>query len=338
MSVEAFLRFVKINTKLCSFMPMIIALAYELYIFGELKVLDTILFMISMLFIDMATTGLNNFMDYKKAIYKDGNNYKVFNAVVRYNISEKLAVSTIVILYVIGIIFGVALCFIQGWIGVLTFAIGCVSFVVAITYSAGPIPVSHTPYGEIISGFVMGYFIFVVTIYTQLDMNEYIRVVANSIELNNISGNVVIDFKFITLMIKIFFLSLPVQMTIANIMLANNLCGISKVDQENDLKNRRYTLPYYLGAKNALKLYEGMFIVSVILILIYGILGWIPLLAGIISLLYMFTSRYKTLLNKFLKEQGKLTTFETSVHLFFDFTMLYFLGIFIPYLFKLFMK
>ena len=46
---------------------------------------------------------------------------------------------------------------------------------------------------------------------------------------------------------------------IANIMLANNIC-----DVEEDIINNRFTLPYYLGKKNAFNLFK------------ISILYWIP--------------------------------------------------------------
>ncbi|MFX3949962.1 1,4-dihydroxy-2-naphthoate prenyltransferase, partial [Streptococcus suis] len=50
--------------------------------------------------------------------------------------------------------------------------------------------------------------------------------------------------------IEIIFMSIPLLTLIANIMLANNTR-----DLEEDIRNHRYTLDYYIGNKNSLKLY-----------------------------------------------------------------------------------
>ncbi len=47
--------------------------------------------------------------------------------------------------------------------------------------------------------------------------------------------------------IVICLVSIPMIVGIANIMLANNIC-----DLEEDIANKRHTLPYYIGKKNAI--------------------------------------------------------------------------------------
>ena len=48
--------------------------------------------------------------------------------------------------------------------------------------------------------------------------------------------------------------SLPAILGIANIMLANNIC-----DMDEDLENRRYTLPVYIGFKHSLRLFRALY-------------------------------------------------------------------------------
>ncbi|WP_185650869.1 hypothetical protein [Clostridium sp. DJ247] len=57
----------------------------------------------------------------------------------------------------------------------------------------------------------------------------------------------------------IFLISLPLISGIANIMLSNNICDI-----EDDLENKRYTLPVYIGSDNALKLYKALYYIAYI--------------------------------------------------------------------------
>jgi 1,4-dihydroxy-2-naphthoate octaprenyltransferase len=56
---------------------------------------------------------------------------------------------------------------------------------------------------------------------------------------------------------SIFLISIPTVSTIANIMLANNICDI-----EDDIVNNRFTLPYYIGRKKALNLFAALNYIS----------------------------------------------------------------------------
>ncbi len=73
-------------------------------------------------------------------------------------------------------------------------------------------------------------------------------------------------------LLRLFLVAWPVNACIANIMLANNIC-----DMEDDLENRRYTLPIYIGKEKALALFQGLYysaFVSILLLWIPGILPW----------------------------------------------------------------
>ena len=48
--------------------------------------------------------------------------------------------------------------------------------------------------------------------------------------------------------------SLPAILGIANIMLANNIC-----DMDEDMENKRYTLPVYIGLRPSLKLFRILY-------------------------------------------------------------------------------
>ena len=75
------------------------------------------------------------------------------------------------------------------------------------------------------------------------------------------------------ILLEILWVSLPCIFTIANIMLANNIC-----DLEDDIKNSRFTLPYYIGRKRAVILYNILYGLSFIAILTAVILNVLPTL------------------------------------------------------------
>ncbi|WP_161950830.1 UbiA family prenyltransferase, partial [Streptococcus suis] len=104
-----------------------------------------------------------------------------------------------------------------------------------------------------------------------------------------------------TKIIEIIFMSLPLVTLIANIMLANNTC-----DLEEDIRNHRYTLVYYIGKKNALKLYFVLASLPWLLWIIYCLTGFLPIWA-LIGFIGVWPA-YKSL-ETFLKKQVKRETF-----------------------------
>ena len=67
MSLRTFLNFVELQTKVASLFPFLVGLLFVIYRFESFNLLNTVIFFISMLIFDLTTTGINNYMDYKKA-------------------------------------------------------------------------------------------------------------------------------------------------------------------------------------------------------------------------------------------------------------------------------
>lgn len=91
----------------------------------------------------------------------------------------------------------------------------------------------------------------------------------------------------------------------ANIMLANNTC-----DLEKNVAVRRYTLPYYLGKKNSLRFFAGLYYiiyVSIVVMVIARILS--PLSLLILLTLIPVQKNIRT----FLAKQDKADTFLTAI-------------------------
>ena len=163
MNLKSFLKLVEIQTKIASVTPFLLGIAYTLYRFETIRLLPVLFFLLSMLAFDMFTTCLNNYMDWKRAQKKSGFNYESHNAIVKYSLSEKTVILTLILLFLFAAIFGI-LTFINADLTVLI--LGGLSFMIGILYSAGPLPISRTPLGEIFSGFFMG-FIIPIGIYLQ---------------------------------------------------------------------------------------------------------------------------------------------------------------------------
>lgn len=294
MKLSSFFKLVEIRTKVASIIPLIIGILFTIYRYDKFKPEIIFIFFISMICIDLATTAINNFMDYKRAIKKNGYNYEEHNAMVRDEISEKAAITAIIILLLIGTTFGILLFLKTDWI---ILVVGFISFTIGVLYSSGPLPIYRTPFGELISGVMMGGFIFFITTYIQVFDTGIILTSFNN-SILNISFN-------INELIIIILTSLPLIFMISNIMLANNICDI-----DDDVVNLRYTLPIYLGKKIALKIYSLLYLLTYLIIIFGIIMDFLPRvnLLVLITLIPVIKN-----IKIFLKKQDKATTFVLSV-------------------------
>jgi 1,4-dihydroxy-2-naphthoate polyprenyltransferase len=294
MNLKSFLKLVEIQTKLASLIPFLLGTVYASYRFGRFEVSNFILMFISLLCFDMVTTTLNNYFDFKRASKKSGFNYENHNAIVRDSLSERTVLTVVSILLGIAILFGILLVFNTN---IVVLVVGVVSFGIGVCYSFGPVPISRTPFGEALSGFIMGFVIIFLSIY----IHVYDMGIVSLIYFNNTLS---VDLNIIEL-IYIFLLSIPTVCGIANIMLANNLCDI-----EDDTENERFTLPICIGKENALKLFNGLYILAFVdltIILILHILPAISLLA-FLTLIPIYKNA-----KLFFKKQTKKDTFALSV-------------------------
>lgn len=269
MSLSSFLKLVEIQTKVASMIPFSLGTLYALYRYQKFNLRNFLLMFISLLAFDMVTTVINNYLDYKKAIKTHGFNYESHNAIVKYSLKESTIIGTITILLTIAVCVGFLL-FLNTNLVVLL--LGVISFAVGVLYSFGPVPISRMPLGEIFSGLFMGFVI--------VFLSAYIHIYdQNIITLLYHGGMLRIEMNMLELL-YLFLISVPAVMGIANIMLANNICDI-----EDDIENKRYTLPIYIGKENALKLFKVLYYIiyaDIILLLIAGI-------EPVISLLMLLT-------------------------------------------------
>ncbi len=294
MRIKSFLKLVEIQTKIASVTPFIFGILYTLYKYQTIKALNVLFFFISLICFDMFTTALNNYQDYKRAIKKEGYNFEVHNAIGQFGLKESTVVITIAILLIVAISFGV-LTFLSTDYYLL--ALGMLSFFMGILYSAGPLPISRTCFGEVFSGIFMGLMIPFLVVYSSiLDYKPLL------LKINH--DNVLFSINWM-LLLPILLACLPAVLCIANIMLANNIC-----DMEDDFINRRYTLPIQIGKNKALFLYAAMYFFAYLDIVLCVILGYLPL----ISLATLLTS-YKVYKNVrvFYGLQTKKDTFALSV-------------------------
>lgn len=313
MTRENFFDLVEIRTKLASLFPFLIAVLFTNTYFHSFHWGKTLFFFFGMLAFDMATTAINNYMDFRKA-HSEEYKYQE-NVIGKEHLSERTVVMIIFALIGFAAIVGITLAIQTGW---LLLVMGCACCFIGVFYTFGPIPLSRMPLGEVFSGVTMGLGIFAITIY----LNTYDKkLFFMELDLKHfaITGST-------TAALAMVWASLPLIATIANIMLANNLC-----DLEQDIENHRYTLPFYLGKKNAVILFNILMYSSygaIMIGLIAGIYQW-PILLIFLSLIKVYPQT-----KAFTKEQIKSKTFAMSIKNLVAFNSSYALGLLITLLWQ----
>ncbi|OMC77461.1 1,4-dihydroxy-2-naphthoate polyprenyltransferase [Paenibacillus odorifer] len=293
MNIKSFLRFVELPTKVASIIPFLMGTLYALYRFEDFYVLRFGLMFVSLLSFDMATTAINNYYDFKKASKTHGYGYETHNPIVHFKLKERTVVATIVILLALAAGGGIAL---VTQTGLLVFLLGGLSFLIGILYSFGPIPISRMPLGELFSGLFMGFVIIFISAYIHTDEHVVSLLLQNGWVSLNIN---------IVEVLYLFWFSVPAILGIAGIMLANNICDI-----DEDVENRRYTLPVYIGRRNALVLFKYLYYVSYLDLVVLLILGINPILVLLILLTLIPLRRN---IASFTEKQEKASTFILAV-------------------------
>jgi len=228
--------------------PFLFATLFSLYRYKNINILNLILMFISLLLFDMTTTAINNYMDYKKAVdrdYRDNHNIIGIRSIpvgtVRFTILLMLSAAAAA---------GLILTIKTGWIVLI---LGIISFMIGILYTFGPVPISRMPLGEILSGFMMGFVIVFLSVYIHTPAMA-------GMTLN--AGELILYLDLSEVM-AVVFVAAPFVFIISNLMLANNIC-----DLEQDIRNNRFLLPYFIGEKKALILFRFSY---------YGAYGFIIL-------------------------------------------------------------
>lgn len=252
MTLKIFLEVVELRTKVASVFPFAIGVLFSIAFFHEIHWLNTVLFFIGMLVFDLATTAINNYMDYEKAhstVYK----YEE-NVIGRTGTSPKLVRNMILGMILFVLIIGLIL---TAKTGLLLLLMGAACCFIGIFYTFGPIPLSRMPLGEIFSGVTMGLGIFAMVVYVNTHNTNVF-----DLSLSLATGHFSLEGN-LWAVLAIFLASLPLIFTIANIMLANNLR-----DLDRDIENHRYTLVFYIGRPVGIVLFQLLMYASYLVILL----------------------------------------------------------------------
>ena len=278
-AVRNFLSYIEISTKIASVLPFLIGTGYALYRYGFLHFRQTIVFFIAMLLFDMTTTALNNHVGDRQT----GRDPHYRNAV---------SMAIILLMGLSAMALGLYLVFISDIVVLLA---GIFCFGIGIVYNCGFLPLARTPFGELVSGTVMGICIPLIA----LQINRPII----SIGHQGFS-RIILSLDWVEAA-ALGVVVMPLICCISNIMLANNIC-----DMQEDAMVRRYTLPFYIGVEKSLLLYRLLYITAYGFIVIASLLRIVPLFT-LVTLLTLIP--VKKNIRRFLELQDKRQTFIMAI-------------------------
>lgn len=299
--IKRFLSYVEIKTKITSVFPFLMGLAY-LYSSGyRVDPLKTTVFFLGMFCFDLTATTINNYYDTKK-------NRQTLQ------FARPTAKAIMVALFAVSVVLGLFLVYLSDPVVLL---LGALCFFFGIIYSWGPVPISHGPYGELVSGLFYGLLIPAILLCINLPEGGLFSYMLDDWKLS-----VVLNIKSVA---GLLMLSVVPFCLTANIMLANNIC-----DVERDVAVNRYTLAYYLG-KKALRLFAALYYAAYLSVIAMVAVG---LLSPLSLILLLSLVPVQKNINLFLKRQTKEETFIVSIKNFLIViilhTLLIYLGSFLP--------
>ncbi|MCQ6278479.1 1,4-dihydroxy-2-naphthoate polyprenyltransferase [Bacillus sp. EB600] len=234
------------HTLTASFVPVLLgsalALRYEKFHLGLF-----IAMLLASLFIQIATNLFNEYYDFKNGLDNE-NSVGIGGTIVRDGVKPKTVLNLALGLYGISLLLGVYICMNSSWWLAL---VGLVCMAAGYLYTGGPLPISSTPFGELLSGFFMGFLIILISFFIQTGTIDQTSVLV----------------------------SIPIMLLVGGINLSNNIR-----DREGDKESGRKTLPILLGKKKAVYLLAFIFIVSYLWVLTLIITGVAPVWIALVVL------------------------------------------------------
>ncbi len=283
---------VELRTKVASVFPFLFVLVIYLYGYSayEFSILVTILFFISMLCLDMATTVLNHLAGISNEANMSIHDQKLLVQMKELGLKKSFNRKLLLALIATGVLTGLLVAMLSSIFVVL---IGAICVVVAIAYSYGPLPLKNTCLGEAASGLTMGFLIPLAFLFSQ-DSSLFILNVTPEVLTLNLAA--IIEWTFI-LLVPTF--------VIANIMLANNIC-----DVEKDRDNGRLTLPLVIGIRFSKLIWGLLYVASYIIMIGLIVTGIVPKLViyGLITIPLVVINS-----SRFISRPIKSKTFKYSV-------------------------
>ena len=213
------------HTLTAAFVPVLLGTVLSLLTEGRASIPLFAAMLIASLLIQAATNLFNEYYDFKRGL-DTAESVGIGGGIVRHGLTPKLIMQLALIMYGIALLLGIYICAASSW---WLAAVGLVCMLVGYLYTGGPFPISSTPFGELASGFFMGFLIILIAYF---------------IQTGDVSAVAVL-------------ISVPSGILVGLINMANNI-----LDLDGDKRSGRKTLPILLGRVNAIKFMAMMFAIS----------------------------------------------------------------------------
>lgn len=230
-------------TLVASVVPVLTTMALALHV-GAVRWGVAWAFLAAAILIQSATNMFNEYFDYRRGLDTE-EMVGIAGTIVRDGVSPNVVLGLGITFTTTAIALGLYISASSSW-WVFAAGLGCIG--VALLYSAGPMPLSYTPFGELAAGTVMGPGMMLIAIYAMTSSIPTLAVLT----------------------------SIPVGILIGAINFANNLR-----DMEQDREGGRRTLAIRLGRDRARRLLAGIFAAAfaivVLLVLLKQLTPWVLL-------------------------------------------------------------
>ncbi|AEV94902.1 prenyltransferase [Pediococcus claussenii] len=291
-----FVELTEIYTAPLNVLWFILGAATSQFLYKTYDFWNVLLCLICVFIFDLAVNVADNYFDYLHA--NDEEFKQTVNPLGRLKLPIAGVRNLTIVLFVISVIPGALLL----WrVGPTLIVFGLIGYLIGIFYTAGSKPINATPFAELIVALSISFFIQLTCVF--------------------ISIHGVVPFT-LGVIGKTFLIALPQTLIFYSLQLANNT-----VDLDEDIKNDRHTLPYFIGKKHSFQLIKVLIAIGIVWPIINILLGLSPLVV-ILSCLSFFPIRKGS--HPFFTNPDKKTTylpFIKSNSLFFIlYTLLYAIG------------
>ena len=256
---DGYLELVDPKPLINTFAPWLLGILYTLYNYHLFNLWLSIEMLIASAFLQLALNLNDDFWDNRRS--EDLGIDDPQNPINTYELSKKVVLSLILSFLAISMVFAFAIGF---QTNLIIWLVGIFCYSVAIGYSTGRHSISGTPFGEGLSGIAMGFGIFFVTAF--LNINHVLPLDWNFTWKAILASGVGVACTF-------------------NLLLANNIC-----DAEADIEHGRHTIVSYLGIKDSCWLmaivYLGGYIASICATIV-GCIPWTVLIIEFLLLPYL---------------------------------------------------
>ena len=213
------------HTLTASFAPVLLGTAIAAVEGYKLNFFMFLAMLVASLLIQAATNMFNEYYDFKRGLDNE-NSVGIGGTIVRHGVAPKTIMIIALSFYLVAMLLGVYICANSSWWLV---AIGLVCMLIGYLYTGGPFPIAYSPFGELVSGAVMGMGIVLISFFIQA--------------------------KIVTL--DAVLISVPSMILVGAIMLSNNIRDIV-----GDTEGGRKTLAILVGRSAAVNILASFFIVS----------------------------------------------------------------------------